>query len=256
MEGWIKVHRKIVKWEWFDDGNTFKLFMYLLLMANHKDGNWRGHEVKRGQFITGRKKLAKALRMGEQSVRTSLNKLKSTNEITIESTSQWSRITIANYNAYNDKETANDHQSNQQSNKPATNDQPTTNHKQECNNDKNEKKKTSKRKSAEWVQLKPPTLEMIKAFCIEKGFIIDAETFYNHYTCHDDDDSKWRNNKGEEVKSWKGTANTWNGRRLEDIRKEKGNEYDAKAEAEGLEFIPRHLRNNNEDAYGRGKFVM
>ena len=33
MSGWIKIHRKITEWEWYDDVNTFRLFMHLILKS-------------------------------------------------------------------------------------------------------------------------------------------------------------------------------------------------------------------------------
>jgi hypothetical protein len=139
MAGWIKLHRKITKWEWYDDGNTFRLFMHLLLMANHQDGSWHGISIKRGQHLTGRKKLAKALKLGERSIRTSLNNLKSTNEVTIQTTNRYSIITVVNYNAYNDKDIDDDQPSDQPAanNRPTTDQQPTTNKNEK--NEKNEK---------------------------------------------------------------------------------------------------------------------
>lgn len=100
LEGYIKLHRKITEWEWYDDSNTLRLFLHILLNANHTPKSWRGIEIKPGQFVTGRFKLAQALKLSEQQIRTSLIKLKSTNEITIKSTSQYSIITIKNWNLY------------------------------------------------------------------------------------------------------------------------------------------------------------
>lgn len=128
MKGWIKLHRKFLEWEWFTDANTFRLFLYLLLKANHEEQKWKGHRVKQGQLITGLFTLSEDLGMGVQSIRTSLIKLKSTNEITIKSNSKYSLITILNWNKYQD--------TNKQTNKPLTNDQQTTNNKQELKNDK------------------------------------------------------------------------------------------------------------------------
>ena len=85
MDGWFKTYRAITEWEWFTDGNTLKLWIYLLAKANYKDSHYMGIEIKRGQLITGRKKLAEALRMSEQQVRTCLERLQETNEITIKS---------------------------------------------------------------------------------------------------------------------------------------------------------------------------
>ncbi len=57
MEGWIKLHRQFINWEWYKDINTCKLFLHLILSANHKDKKWRSKMIKRGQLITGRKTL-------------------------------------------------------------------------------------------------------------------------------------------------------------------------------------------------------
>jgi len=50
--------------------------------------------------ISGLYSLSKALGISIQSIRTSLNKLKSTNEITIKSTNKYSLITIVRYDDY------------------------------------------------------------------------------------------------------------------------------------------------------------
>lgn len=100
MESWIKLHRKFESWEWYDDPKTKSVFIHLLLKSNWIDEPWKGILIKRGQCVTGRKKLSIALGISEQSIRTCLDKLKSTNEITIESTNDYSIITICNYDKY------------------------------------------------------------------------------------------------------------------------------------------------------------
>lgn len=117
--GWIKLHRKIVEWEWYQDSNTKSLFLHLLLTANHKDNYWQGIQIKRGQIVTGLHSLSVQLKISVQSLRTSIKKLKSTNEITIESTNKNSIITLNNYNTYND----NNIEDNNQTNKRPTNKQ-------------------------------------------------------------------------------------------------------------------------------------
>ena len=124
--GWIKLHRKFKDWEWSQDPNTSHLFVRLLLMANHKKRSWKGIDILPGQIVTGRKKLSSDTGLSEQSVRTSLNKLKSTNEVTIESTKQYSIIEIINWKNY------------QQVTNNLTNEQPTTN--QQLTTNKNVKK--------------------------------------------------------------------------------------------------------------------
>lgn len=121
MEGWIKIHRKVLNWEWYDDINTKTLFFHLLLTANHQDKKWRGQIIKRGQKITSLEHLAKEVGLTIQQIRTSLNKLKSTSEITVKATNKFTLITIEKYSDYQINEKENNKQDNKQENKRRTN---------------------------------------------------------------------------------------------------------------------------------------
>lgn len=141
--GWIKIHRQILNWEWYDEPNTFRVFFHLLLKANHKPNKYRGVTIEAGQIMTGLDLLARETTLSMQKVRTSLNRLKSTNEITIKSNSKGTIIQIVNYSKY---QITTDNQ--QANNKPITNHQqtnnkPSTTNKNDNNieNEKNEKKK-------------------------------------------------------------------------------------------------------------------
>ena len=100
MEGWVKLHRKITEWEWWDDHNTTRLFIYLITKANHKDRSWRGTIIKRGELITSIDKLAMQTGLSPQMIKTSLNKLKATNEITSKSTNKYTKLIVENYRQY------------------------------------------------------------------------------------------------------------------------------------------------------------
>lgn len=154
MEGWIKLHRKMVDWEWYDDNNTKILFLHLLLTANHKDKKWQGQIIKRGQKITSLQHLADETHLTVRQVRTSLNKLKSTNELTIKTTSKNTLITIEKYSDYQDRDEEDDKQNDKQddkqmTNKRQTNDKQMTTNKNEKNekNEKNIKKESKKEKT-------------------------------------------------------------------------------------------------------------
>lgn len=145
MEGWIKVHRRTLEWEWYTDGNTFRLFLHLLLKANHAPKKWRGILVDQGQLISGINKLSSDLNLSVQSVRTSLKKLKKTGEINTQSNSNYTIITICNYDYYQYSETGSNKQSNTPANKRVTNEQQTNNKRVTTNkNDKNIKKERIK----------------------------------------------------------------------------------------------------------------
>lgn len=103
MSGWIQLHRKLTDWEWYKDVNTCHLFIHLILSANHKDTKWRGEVIKAGQILTGRKELSVKTGLTERQIRTSLNRLKTTSEMTIKSTNKYSLITITNWKQYQEK---------------------------------------------------------------------------------------------------------------------------------------------------------
>ncbi len=101
---WLKLHRAILDWEWWDDHNTTRLFLYLLIKANYEDKKWKGIKVPRGSLITGREKLASETGLTEQQIRTSFSKLKSTSEITTKSTNRFTVVSIVKYEDYQHNE--------------------------------------------------------------------------------------------------------------------------------------------------------
>jgi len=103
MSGWIKVHRELCVWEWYKDANTFRVFMHLLLNANYSPSRFMGVSIPVGSLPTGRKSLALSLALTEDKVRTSLNHLLKTGEITQQKYSKFSVITIVNWESYQEE---------------------------------------------------------------------------------------------------------------------------------------------------------
>ncbi len=98
--GWIKIYYKIEEWDWFDDVNTLATFIHILLMANWEDKKWHGILIKRGSLVTSRGILAKKIGISVQQLRTSLDRLISTKEITKSTTANYTVISINNYEDY------------------------------------------------------------------------------------------------------------------------------------------------------------
>lgn len=119
MSGYIKIDRKLLEWEWYKNEHTKTLFLHCLLKANWKDGRFEGKVVPRGSFVTSRKNIAQETCLSEQQVRTAINHLILTNEITVKSSSKHTIITVNNYSLYQCD--------NQQINQQSTNNQPTIN---------------------------------------------------------------------------------------------------------------------------------
>lgn len=113
--GFIVLHRKILDWEWYRNTNVFTVFLHLLLTVNFEDKNWEGIVVKRGQIVTSYDHLSYELSYNRRTgrcpskrnftvmmVRSALNKLKLTGEITSHSTNNYTIITVNNYSEYQD----------------------------------------------------------------------------------------------------------------------------------------------------------
>lgn len=128
MEGWIKIHRKFDKWEWRDKPEMVSLFLHMLTQANYERSSWHGIVIERGQCIFGRKKWAEILGISERTIRSSLSNLISTSEVTIKTTNKYSIVTIVKYEDYqlNEEEATSKATSKTTSNRPATDQQPTT----------------------------------------------------------------------------------------------------------------------------------
>ena len=127
MAGHIKLERKIINWEWYQDANVCRLFIHLLLLANHKEGKWQGHIIRRGELITGLEKLSINTGLSIMQIRTCFKKLKSTNEITIKVTNKFRLVTICKYDTYQSLPSKSNKQNNKQTNKPVTSQQQTNN---------------------------------------------------------------------------------------------------------------------------------
>jgi len=100
MNGHIKLHRSIFDWEWWDDINTFRLFVTILLLANWKEKRWHGKTIRRGSLWTSLPTLSQKSGLTMQQTRTALNKLISTGEITDKATREGRLITVVNYGKY------------------------------------------------------------------------------------------------------------------------------------------------------------
>ena len=130
-QGWIKLHRKIRENPISQKPEYAWLWVMLLIMANHKQQKiaWNGDVIviKEGQFLTGRKQLAKETGIKETTVERILKYLENGHQIEQQKTNKFRIITILNWKSYQDTDSKVD-------NKRTTDGQQTDTN----NNDKNE----------------------------------------------------------------------------------------------------------------------
>jgi len=185
MEGWIKLYRKFTDWEWFEISEMVHLFIYLLINANHEDGEWRGIKIKRGQIVTGLNSLNKKTKISIRTLRTCLDKLKKTKEIDIQATNKYSIITICNYESYQNGNTTTDKQTDKQ---PTSNRQ-TTDNKQEGKEGKNVKNNII------------PEFEEFKKFALENDLTINISALELKYKSWVE--NNWRDGNNKKIINWK-----------------------------------------------------
>ncbi|MBO5955178.1 MAG: hypothetical protein J6Q10_00085 [Clostridia bacterium] len=99
-DGYIKLYRKMTQWGWYKDQNTKDVFLHLLLEACYEPCCFRGHHLEVGQVAATIREISENTGISVKSVRTSLDKLKSTNELAIETTNKFSIFTLLNYIEY------------------------------------------------------------------------------------------------------------------------------------------------------------
>jgi len=101
----IKIDRKLLKWEWKDDPYMVALWIEILLQANWEDRRWHGKDYEAGSFPTSVAKLAKATGMSVKRVRTCLQRLEKSQEVAIETANDGTKIIVnkwADYQGFDD----------------------------------------------------------------------------------------------------------------------------------------------------------
>ncbi|MCK3684378.1 hypothetical protein [Maribellus sp. YY47] len=99
-ETFIKLFRKIEHWRWYTDAVVSRLFIHLLIKATYDHCGREDQDLKPGELITGRRKLASELALTEKQIRGALLKLERTGEISIKRASKYSVITINEWGTY------------------------------------------------------------------------------------------------------------------------------------------------------------
>lgn len=115
MEGWIKVHRKLLDNPiTTKDSDYLAVWIYLLLNATHKeyDTLFKGKRItlQKGQLITGIISIAKKLKINKDKVQRILKSFENDKQIEQQTSNQNRLVSIVNWNEYQDFDKQNDKQ--------------------------------------------------------------------------------------------------------------------------------------------------
>lgn len=114
--GYIKLHRKLLSWKWFQSPNTVVVWLALLMLAEWDDGC----NIRAGQVEVSQQELSEITGLSRQQIRTAISHLVATKEVTKESTKKATKgtmlLTIENWRLYQSDNRKSNQGSNQESN--------------------------------------------------------------------------------------------------------------------------------------------
>lgn len=116
----IKLDRNIMRWRWWHDHNTLIVFLVLLMNANIQEHGFNEVNIRRGEVACSYSTISQQANLTIQQVRTAFLHLKSTGEITTKSYRRFQVITIVNYDRYQSKQQAKQHDEQQAINRLST----------------------------------------------------------------------------------------------------------------------------------------
>ena len=194
----------------FDNPKVLKLWIWCLCKASHAEHDAiMGKQVIHlhpGQFVFGRLKASEILKMNDRTVYDYMKMLENLGMIRIDSNNKFSLITIEKWENYQGDVYDNQHQDTSIN---------TTQNTIENHTYKNDKNVKNERKI-----FIPPSADEVKAYCIERGNGVDAESFVSFY-----ESKGWMVGKNK-MKDWKAAVRTW-----ERGRQQKGGKhYETNAE--------------------------
>jgi len=137
MDGWIKLHRKLIDNPIMKDPELLQLFVYCLLRANHKEKSiFHGNtliEIGRGEFITGRYEMAEYLEQNPNTLYNRMKKLEKFGFIGLKTNNKFTIVNVHKYDIYQESDE-----------EVSTTDQQQINTDKNGKNDKNVKNNTNK----------------------------------------------------------------------------------------------------------------
>jgi len=170
----VKLDRNLATWRWFKNPKTVVVWIWLIINANIEDHDFERETIHRGEIATSRKAISTATGLTENEVRTALDHLKSTGEITSRTRSKYQVISILRYNDYQDVSTGK-----RPGKTPAKHRQTTGRSPQS----KNIRMKEGKNEKNVCVHT-PPSRTEVAEYCLSLGVSTDIDAFiqYNNAT--------------------------------------------------------------------------
>ena len=205
-DGYIKLYRSI----WNNpivskDADHIAIWVYLLTHAAHKKVrvSFGGKQIdlKPGELTTGRKFLSREMQISESKVQRVFKSFEIEQQIEQRTDRQCRLISILNWDEYQQNEQRNE----QRVNNDRTTSEQRVNTKQECKNEKNERRERGQA---------PVARSVLQNYVQEKNLNVDVDVFWSYY-----EENDWVKKNGSPVTDWKKTLATWAAREQKQVKK-------------------------------------
>ena len=193
MQGWIRIHRKIVNNWIFKDADKFRSWIIILLTVNHDQKKVLIGEklfvCNRGESLNSLDTWSKLFgkNWNKSKVRRFFELLKKDSMIVLTNEQKTTRLTVCNYDSYQDTRNDSETEVNRNGNGSETSLTPNNNDKK-LKNEKN---------------IIPPPIELIKNYQKERGTNVNVNKFFNFY-----ESKNWMVGKNK-MKNWQAAFRTW-----------------------------------------------
>lgn len=206
---WIKLHRSLIEWEWWDDHNATRLLVCLLLSVNYEDKRWKGVLIKAGSMVLSWDTLSSKSGLTVKQCRIAMKKLEGAGEVAREVTNRFQLVTLAKW----EKLQAVDHEvgrpMGKQEGRQRAGKGQAEGRQRATTKESKEYKEGKEYKRGGTKKFVPPTLQEVDDYVHLKNFQIDPERFIAYY-----ESNGWMVGRNK-MKDWKAAVRSWASRSKE-----------------------------------------
>ena len=167
---YVKLDRNLRFWRWFKNPKTVVVWVWLIMSANIEDHDFERETIHRGEVATSRKSISAATGLTEREVRTALEHLKLTGEVSVRIRPKYQVITILRYNDYQDVPSGKTSGSGPADVRQKSGKRPQSKNGKNGKNGKNEKD----------IYSRPPSVAEVAEYADAEGLTLDADAFVEY----------------------------------------------------------------------------